>query len=215
MSKFMQKNLYIITTIMTILSIVAKPVNIPAFAVDNQVSQMEYLDRGTVAVKSGTNVYLSWRLFGTENYDTAFDVFRDGEKIATVTDSTNYTDSRVGTSYTVVPSGESASSGKAVSVWDNQYMIIPLDRPEGGTSLDDETYTYSPNDITPADVDGDGEYELILKWEPSNSFDSGKDARHNGNVYIDCYKMNGTKLWRIDMGMNIKCRCTFYADGSL
>lgn len=72
--------------------------------VDNQVSQMEYLDRGTVAVKSGTNVYLSWRLFGTENYDTAFDVFRDGEKIATVTDSTNYTDSRVGTSYTVVPS---------------------------------------------------------------------------------------------------------------
>ena len=52
MSKFMQKNLYIITTIMTILSIVAKPVNIPAFAVDNQVSQMEYLDRGTVAVKT-------------------------------------------------------------------------------------------------------------------------------------------------------------------
>ena len=58
MSKFMQKNLYIITTIMTILSIVAKPVNIQAFAVDNQVMQMEYLDRGTVAVKSGTNVYL-------------------------------------------------------------------------------------------------------------------------------------------------------------
>ena len=161
MSKFMQKNLYIITTIMTILSIVAKPVNIQAFAVDNQVMQMEYLDRGTVAVKSGTNVYLSWRLLGTENYDTAFDVFRDGEKIATVTDSTNYTDLRVGTSYTVVPSGESVSSGKAVSVWDNQYMTIPLDRPEGGTSFDDETYTYSPNDITPADVDGDGEYELI------------------------------------------------------
>lgn len=209
MSKFMQKNLYIITTIMTILSIVAKPVNIQAFAVDNQVMQMEYLDRGTVAVKSGTNVYLSWRLLGTENYDTAFDVFRDGEKIATVTDSTNYTDLRVGTSYTVVPSGESVSSGKAVSVWDNQYMTIPLDRPEGGTSFDDETYTYSPNDITPADVDGDGEYELILKWEPSNSFDSGKDARHNGNVYIDCYKMNGTKLWRIDMGMNINAGAHF------
>lgn len=88
-------------------------------------------------------------------------------------------------------------------------MTIPLDRPEGGTSFDDETYTYSPNDITPADVDGDGEYELILKWEPSNSFDSGKDARHNGNVYIDCYKMNGTKLWRIDMGMNINAGAHF------
>lgn len=165
--------------------------------------QMEYLDRGTVAVRTDTGVYISWRLLGTENYDTAFDVYRDGVKIAVVSDSTNYTDTAVGTSYTVVPSGQSISEGETASVWSEQYLTIPLDRPAGGTSLEGEEYTYSLNDVTPADVDGDGEYELILKWEPSNSFDSGKDAKHNGNVYIDCYEMSGEKLWRIDMGINI------------
>ncbi|MCD8181462.1 MAG: leucine-rich repeat protein [Firmicutes bacterium] len=172
-------------------------------------AQMEYLDRGTVAVKTSGGVYLSWRLLGTENYDTAFDIYRDGEKIAAVSDSTDYTDTTAGSAYTVVPSGSDASEGKTVEVWDEQYLTIPLDRPEGGTSLDDEEYTYSPNDVTPADVDGDGEYELILKWEPSNSFDSGKDANYSGNVYIDCYELDGTQLWRIDMGININAGAHF------
>lgn len=175
----------------------------------NSPVQMEYLDRGTVAINVNDGVYLSWRLLGTENYDTAFDVYRDNTKIATVTNSTNYTDTTAGSSYTVVPSGESALAGESVTAQSEQYITISLDRPEGGTSLDGEEYTYSPNDVTPADVDGDGEYELILKWEPTNSFDSGKDAKHNGNVYIDCYKMNGTKLWRIDMGININAGAHF------
>ncbi len=178
-------------------------------AADGMPAQMEYLNRGTVAVKANGGVFLSWRLLGTENYDTAFDVYRGSEKIATVTDSTNYTDTEAGTSYTVVPAGEPVSSGEAVAVWDEQYITIPLDRPEGGTSLDGEEYIYSPNDVEPADVDGDGEYELILKWEPSNSFDSGKNAKHNGNVYIDCYETDGTKLWRIDMGININAGAHF------
>ena len=126
--------------------------------------QMEYLDRGTVAVKTDGGVYLSWRLLGKEAYDTAFDIYRDGEKIATVGDSTNYTDTAAGSKYTVVVSGEPETSGDTVTVNDGQYLEIPLDVPEGGTSLDGEVYTYSPNDVTPVDVDGDGEYELILKW---------------------------------------------------
>ena len=173
------------------------------------VVQMEYLDRGTVAVRTDGGIYLSWRLLGTEAYDTAFDIYRDGEKIATVSDSTNYTDTSEGATYTVVVSGEPVSSGDTVTVNNEQYFEIPLDVPEGGVSLDGEEYTYPPNDVTPADVDGDGEYELILKWEPSNSFDSGKDAKHNGNVYIDCYEMSGEKLWRIDMGININAGAHF------
>jgi hypothetical protein len=94
-------------------------------------------------------------LLGTENYDTAFEIYRDNKKIATVSDSTNYTDTSWGSSYTVVPAGEPVSSGKAVVVNSNQYITIPLDVPQGGTSLDGEEYMYSPND-----VDGDGEYEL-------------------------------------------------------
>ena len=173
------------------------------------LTQMEYLDRGTVAVQTSDGVYLSWRLLGTENYDTAFDIYRDGTYIATVRDSTNYKDTEVGGRYTVVPAGAAVSEGKAAAVNSEQYITIPLDVPEGGISLDNEEYTYSPNDVTPADVDGDGEYELILKWEPSNSFDSGKNAKHNGNVYIDCYKLSGEKLWRIDMGININAGAHF------
>lgn len=123
--------------------------------------------------------------------------------IDTVTGSTNYIDSTVGDEYTVVRTGEDISMSETATVWDNQYLKIPLDVPESGTSIDSTKYTYSANDVTPADVDGDGEYELILKWEPSNSFDSGKDAHYNGNVCIDCYKSSGEKLWRIDMGINI------------
>ena len=187
---------------------------IPQFALspdaaDYEPTQMEYLDRGTVAVKSSSCVYLSWRLLGTENYDTEFDVYRGDTKIATVSDSTNYTDTAPGTSYTIVPSGQPLSSGKTVMVNDEQYITISLDVPNGGTSVDGEEYTYSPNDVTPADVDGDGEYELILKWEPSNSFDSGKNAKYTGNVYIDCYKLSGEKLWRIDMGININAGAHF------
>lgn len=177
--------------------------------VEYPLTQMEYLDRGTVAVKTSDGVYLSWRLLGTENYDTAFDIYRDNVYIATVKDSTNYKDTEAGGSYTVVPSGADVSAGKAVTVNSEQYITIPLDVPEGGISLDNEEYTYSPNDVTPADVDGDGEYELILKWEPSNSFDSGKNSKHNGNVYIDCYKLSGEKLWRIDMGININAGAHF------
>lgn len=206
----MSKKILSIFTAMAVAAVLAVPyMPFSAEAESGGIPQMEYLNRGTVAIKQGKTVYLSWRLLGTEDYDTAFDVYRGTQKIATVSDSTNYTDTTVGSSYTVVPVGEPVSSGTAVTVNDTQYLTIPLDVPSGGTSLDGEEYTYSPNDVTPADVDGDGEYELILKWEPSNSFDSGKTARHNGNVYIDCYKLNGTKLWRIDMGININAGAHF------
>lgn len=178
---------------------------------NDSLRQMEYLDRGTVAVMTDGGVYLSWRLLGTENYDTSFDVYRDGELIDTVSDTTNMTDSGGGTGsrYTVVPSGEAVSSGKDVEVWNNEYLEIPLEPPQFGTSLDGEEYTYSPNDAAAADLDGDGEYEIILKWEPSNSFDSGKDAKHTGNVYVDAYKLNGVRLWRINMGININAGAHF------
>ncbi len=172
--------------------------------------QMEYLDRGTVAVKISGGVFLSWRLLGTENYDTKFDVYRGETKIAEAVDATNYTDLAAGSSYTVVPTGESRAAGKAVLTQAKQYKTISLDRPAGGIGLDDGLeYTYSPNDVIPSDVDGDGEYELIVKWEPSNSFDSGKPARYTGNVYIDCYKTDSRKLWRIDLGKNINAGAHF------
>ena len=206
-----QRILALITTISTIFSFVPPSAFMLTAGAVLGTIQMEYLDRGTVGVKVTSGVYLSWRLLGTENYDTAFDVYRGTTKIATVSDSTNYTDTngKASNTYTVVPKGESRTSGKAVTVLSNQYMSIPLEAPAGGTSLDGEEYTYTANDAECADLDGDGEYEIILKWNPSNAFDSGKDAKHTGNVYIDAYKLNGTRLWRMDLGINISAGAHF------
>lgn len=74
-----------------------------------------------------------------------------------------------------------------------------MKRPEGGVTPAGDSYTYSPNDASIGDVDGDGEYEIILKWDPSNSRDNSHDG-YTGEVLIDCYRLNGEQLWRINLG---------------
>lgn len=166
--------------------------------------QMEWLNRGLVAVKTTNGVFLSWRVLGTDCNTTGFNLYRDGEKIASFTGSqaSNYTDTKgtASSKYSVkaVVGGKEIAADAAVSVWSNQYLTVNLDRPNGGSD-----YTYSPNDIAVGDVDGDGEFELILKWDPSNSKDNSQKGK-TGNVIIDCYKINGKKLWRIDLGVNIR-----------
>ena len=65
-------------------------------------------------------------------------------------------------------------------------------------------YTYTPDDVSVGDVDGDGEWELIVKWFPTNQADNGDQYRYTGNTILDCYKLDGTQLWRIDLGQNIR-----------
>ena len=85
----------------------------------------------------------------------------------------------------------------------NQYLSIPLQIPPGGVTPVGGAYTYNANDASVGDLDGDGEYEIVLKWDPSNSQDNANDG-YTGNVYIDAYKLDGTRLWRIDLGRNIR-----------
>ncbi|MFS0859256.1 rhamnogalacturonan lyase [Paenibacillus taichungensis] len=171
--------------------------------------QMEFLDRGVVAVKTGTGVFVSWRLLGTEGSNVSFNVYRDGTKVnaSPITDSTNLQDAS-GTStskYTVraVVSGTEQAASVAASVWGNNYLSVPLSVPAGGTTPDGVAYTYSANDASAGDLDGDGEYELIVKWDPSNSKDNSQSG-YTGEVFIDSYKLNGTRLWRISLGKNIR-----------
>ncbi|PJN57890.1 Rhamnogalacturonan endolyase YesW precursor [Paenibacillus sp. GM1FR] len=171
--------------------------------------QMEYLDRGVVAVKTGTGVFISWRLLGTEGSNVSFNVYRDGTKVnpTPITNSTNLQDAS-GTSsskYTVraVVSGTEQAASAAASVWGNNYLSVPLSVPAGGTTPDGVAYTYSANDASAGDLDGDGEYELIVKWDPSNSKDNSQSG-YTGEVFIDAYKLNGTRLWRISLGKNIR-----------
>ncbi len=178
---------------------------------------MEKLDRGTVAVKTTNGVYLSWRLLGSESLSNqAFDIYRDGIKIHTTGahDATCYTDTEGTESsrYIVVPKRISINGQKSVAPWTTNaafdgnsfaYMDILFTAPEGGTTPSGENYTYSANDMSVADLDGDGEYEIIVKWDPSNSKDNSQ-AGYTGNVYIDAYKLDGTRMWRIDLGKNIR-----------
>lgn len=90
---------------------------------------------------------------------------------------------------------ETEVSGKT---WANQSFTIPLGT---GPTDPDHGASYTPNDASFCDMDGDGEYEIILKWSPNNE----KDAASSGTTsspYFDCIKMDGTRLWRIRLGDN-------------
>ena len=83
------------------------------------------------------------------------------------------------------------------------YLPVPLQKPDGGQSPDGRRYRYMANDASAADVDGDGQYELIVKWEPTNAHDNAH-AGFTAPTLFDCYRLDGTLLWRIDMGRNIR-----------
>lgn len=184
--------------------LVATALSVPAMG-----QQAEKLDRGVVAVKTDRGVFLSWRCFVSDAKQQGWNVYRDGVKINAepVTNSTNYTDADGSTDskYVVkaVVEGSETEASEETTVWGDIYKKVHLDRPEGGTSPDGVSYTYSPNDCSVGDVDGDGKYEIIVKWDPSNSHDNSEGG-YTGNVFIDGYRLDGTKLWRIDLGRNIR-----------
>ncbi len=163
--------------------------------------QMEALDRGLVAVSTGgSKVFLSWRLLGTDAGTTAFNIYRGTSKVnaAPITGATNYIDSSGSTSatYTVraIVDGTEQESSKAVSVWADNCLTINLQSPGS---------IYAPNDINVGDLDGDGEYELVVKYEPNNTKDNSQSGIVD-KVYLHAYKLNGKCLWKIDLGVNIR-----------
>ena len=177
--------------------------------------QMEFLDRGLVAAAITEGIFLSWRLLGNEvtGYSgngmigTNFNLYRSGDLIAAVHDSTNYLDPS-GTLTSVyyvcaVVDGQEVDRCADVTPWAGPYYELPLRKPADGVTPTGQIYTYAANDMSVGDVDGDGEYEYFVKWDPSNA----KDVSHSGYtgpVYIDCYKLDGTLLYRIELGVNIR-----------
>lgn len=177
--------------------------------------QREQLGRGVVAIRdSPTDVVVSWRYLSSDPMNTAFNVYRDSKKIATVpaTTGTFYRDMYKGNTaaiYQVKPVVNGKETGKRNGSYTlpanapSGYIPIPLECPAEGTTPAGQKYTYSPNDASMGDVDGDGEFEIILKWDPSNAHDNAHDG-YTGNVYFDCYRLTGEKLWRIDLGHNVR-----------
>ena len=179
--------------------------------------QMEKLDRGLIAIKTDGGIYLSWRLFdsednifGSADKNVSFNVYRDGKKISEVATKTNYVDSTVGTNYSVAPviNGVEGEKCNPVTAYNNSYFDIPLLKPDDETIYDPSnnklaTYSFFPADCSTGDVDGDGEYEIIVKWT-SHERDVGTPA-YSGTVHLAAYKLDGTKLWKndIELGKNV------------
>ena len=184
----------------------------PSFAAPRQ---MEKLSRGLAVSKMSSGTLVSWRLLGTESPDTEFNLYRDGKKIATIgkTAGTNYLDKdgSVTAKYTVAPvvNGKEGEKSSTSIVFGEFAEGVPyktikgLNVPADQTMPDGSTCTYTPNDMSVGDLDGDGELDLVLKWDPSNSQDNSNTG-YTGTVFLDGLKMDGTLLWRIDLGKNIR-----------
>ncbi|MEU4745327.1 cellulose binding domain-containing protein [Actinosynnema sp. NPDC023658] len=162
--------------------------------------QVERLDRGVISVRSGSGNLVSWRLLGGDPQDVAFNVYRGGTKVnsSPITSSTNYLDNGAAAdaSYTVraVVNGSEQAASPASLAFASGYRDVPIQSPGSG---------YVANDASVGDLDGDGDYEFVLKWDPDNAKDNSQ-AGVTGNVFIDAYRIDGTRLWRIDLGRNIR-----------
>jgi hypothetical protein len=187
-----------------------------ADAVVTTPKQVEFLTRGLVAIqKTSSSVFLSWRLLGNDPSSIAFNVYRNGVKVnaTPITTTTNYTDATTtpnnNYSITTIINGVESEQTSPTPVWAlntfnsarNNKLSIPIQMPAGGTLPDGQSYTYTANDASVGDVDGDGTYEIILKWDPTAVNDNA--GGYSGKQIFDCYRLDGTKLWRIDLGINV------------
>lgn len=185
-------------------------------AYDYAKIQMEQLGRGLVAVRQSEDaVSVSWRYLSQDPADVSFTLSRNGQVIAEgLTTSTYFIDNYSGTeAATYTLQAQSQQGSIASHLAHAQYTLpqqapcgyidIQIQMPEDGWLNFYESYRYRPGDASMGDVDGDGEMEIILKWDPSNAHDNSHRG-YTGNVYMDCYELDGTMRWRIDLGPNIR-----------
>ncbi|MFD8685846.1 rhamnogalacturonan lyase [Streptomyces sp. NPDC059651] len=166
----------------------------------------ERLDRGLVAVPADGGTLVTWRMFGDDPEDVSFRLYRGGALIDE-TLRTNYLDSGGDASSTyeirAVVNG-TEQPGEKAGVWGSGRLDIPLQKPAGGSTRDGVAYTYSANDTSVGDLDGDGQYELVVKWVPSNATDVANSGTCTGPTLFDAYELSGRRLWRVDLGTNVR-----------
>lgn len=171
---------------------------------------MENLNRGVIAInQGGGKVFVSWRLLGTEPVDTKFNLYRTTGKTNPIklnkealTKGTNFVDEKVDTTqvntyFVKTVSGKTeGKTSESFTLTANSsarnYLSIPLQTPE----------KYTPNDVSVGDLDGDGVYEIIV-----HQTGIGKDNSQKGitdEPVFEAYKLDGTLLWRINLGKNIR-----------
>ena len=174
----------------------------------------EKLSRGLIGIPTEDGMYFSWRMTLEDAAGLQFDLYRSSgggaevklnkEPIDRTSDFLDRTvDYTVDNRWTLkATTGEVATWTRLKGEKRNPYLSIPVCKPEDG-EIAGESFTYTANDCSVGDLDGDGEYEIILKWFPSNS-KRPPQRGFTGNTYLDAYKMDGTRLWRIDLGPNVR-----------
>lgn len=174
----------------------------------------EKLSRGLIGIPTEKGMYFSWRITLEDAPDLRFDLYRSSNGGAQVklnkepiSKTTDFLDNTV--DFAVENQWTLKSSHGEVTTWkrpknekQNPYLSIPISKPKDG-EIANEHFAYMANDCSVGDLDGDGEYEIILKWSPSNS-KRPPQRGFTGNTYLDAYKMDGTQLWRIDLGPNVR-----------
>lgn len=169
--------------------------------------QQDKLERAFVAFNTSDNTtFVSWRFFDGEQ-DYTYRLYRNGVKMVE-TKRTSHTfpiESKLTDQYKLEvlnSAGNVIETTAAVNPYDHVKKIV-LTKPAGSSAVTNNNNNYTPNDIAIGDVDGDGVYELFVKWDPDDSRDSGKNGKSSNHV-IDCYTMDGTRLWSINMGYNVR-----------
>ena len=174
----------------------------------------EKLSRGLIGIPTEEGMYFSWRMTLEDAAGLQFDLYRSSnggaevklnkEPIDRTSDFLDRTvDYTVDNRWTLkATTGEVATWTRLKGEERNPYLSVPVCKPEDG-EIAGESFTYTANDCSVGDLDGDGEYEIILKWSPSNS-KRPPQRGFTGNTYLDAYKMDGTRLWRIDLGPNVR-----------
>ena len=174
----------------------------------------EKLSRGLIGIPTEDGMYFSWRMTLEDAAGLQFDLYRSSGGGAEVKlnkepidRTSDFLDRTV--DYTVDNRWTLKATTGEVAIWTrlkgeerNPYLSVPVCKPEDG-EIAGESFTYTANDCSVGDLDGDGEYEIILKWFPSNS-KRPPQRGFTGNTYLDAYKMDGRRLWRIDLGPNVR-----------
>jgi hypothetical protein len=170
--------------------------------------QAEWLDRGLAALGAAEGEFVSWRLLADE-YEAGlvFNLYRNKTKLnSEPLRVTGYLDrdGKPGDIYTVEALGGGASVfSKEVAGLAADYLPVAMQIPPPDTSpVFGTTAGYYPGPVSVGDADGDGEYELFVKWVPENSMDSSFSEPNNQTIF-DCYKLNGDLLWRMHLGNNL------------
>ena len=185
--------------------------------------QTEKLSRGLVCIRQSDSIIVSWRLLSSDTPSTAFNIYADGSRLnSSPITSTTFCKVKSMGSKAIKFRVATVDDGKELGRQDgtytlpaqsaDPYLTIPLRTPPSGVTPDGRSYSYIANDASVGDIDGDGDYEIILKWEPSNAHDNSHEG-YTGNVLLDCYKIPGIGTpsatgdafqWRIDLGPNIR-----------